>query len=120
MPPRIYFDNAATTPLDPRVREAMRPYLERALGQSVEPASAKGGRPARPSRRRQSAGGRRCSAPSRARSSSPAAAPRPTTWRSAGVVLAAGDRPVPRRSPVRSSIRPCWNVADGLERLGVE
>jgi cysteine desulfurase len=27
MKPRIYFDNAATTPLDPRVREAMQPYL---------------------------------------------------------------------------------------------
>jgi cysteine desulfurase len=27
MRPRIYFDNAATTPLDPRVREAAEPYL---------------------------------------------------------------------------------------------
>jgi cysteine desulfurase len=27
MPARIYFDNAATTPLDPRVREAAEPYL---------------------------------------------------------------------------------------------
>ncbi|MGD0516085.1 MAG: cysteine desulfurase family protein [Thermoguttaceae bacterium] len=29
---RIYFDNAATTPLDPRVFEAMRPYLQQAWG----------------------------------------------------------------------------------------
>jgi cysteine desulfurase len=29
---RIYFDHAATTPLDPRVREAMRPYLECEFG----------------------------------------------------------------------------------------
>lgn len=29
---RIYFDHAATTPLDPRVAEAMRPYLETAFG----------------------------------------------------------------------------------------
>lgn len=29
---RIYFDHAATTPLDPRVAEAMRPYLEEAFG----------------------------------------------------------------------------------------
>jgi cysteine desulfurase len=28
MPPRIYFDNAATTPLDPRVREAAERYLD--------------------------------------------------------------------------------------------
>ena len=35
----------------------------------------------------------RCSAPSRARSSSPAAAPRPTTWRSGASLLAAADRP---------------------------
>ena len=28
----IYLDNAATTPLDPRVREAMRPYLEEIHG----------------------------------------------------------------------------------------
>jgi cysteine desulfurase len=29
---RIYFDNAATTPLDPRVREAMLPYLDGTWG----------------------------------------------------------------------------------------
>ena len=29
---RIYFDNAATTPLDPRVREAMQPYLHEHWG----------------------------------------------------------------------------------------
>ncbi|HSW44858.1 MAG TPA: cysteine desulfurase family protein [Phycisphaerae bacterium] len=29
---RIYFDNAATTPLDPRVRAAMQPYLDSAFG----------------------------------------------------------------------------------------
>jgi cysteine desulfurase len=32
MPPRIYFDNAATTPLDPRVREAAEPYLNECWG----------------------------------------------------------------------------------------
>lgn len=32
MPSRIYFDNAATTRLDPRVLAAMRPYLEQSWG----------------------------------------------------------------------------------------
>jgi cysteine desulfurase len=32
MPPRIYFDNAATTPLDPRVFEAAEPYLNKHWG----------------------------------------------------------------------------------------
>ncbi|MGD0381882.1 MAG: cysteine desulfurase family protein [Thermoguttaceae bacterium] len=32
MTERIYFDNAATTPLDPRVFKAMRPYLQQAWG----------------------------------------------------------------------------------------
>ena len=30
--PRIYFDNAATTPTDPRVRAAMAPYLDGCFG----------------------------------------------------------------------------------------
>ena len=32
MAERIYFDHAATTPLDPRVREAMLPYLDESFG----------------------------------------------------------------------------------------
>ena len=32
MPPRIYFDNAATTPPDPAVLEAMEPYLRKFWG----------------------------------------------------------------------------------------
>lgn len=32
MPPRLYFDYAATTPLDPRVREAMLPHLSEEFG----------------------------------------------------------------------------------------
>jgi cysteine desulfurase len=32
MAERIYFDNAATTPVDPRVFKAMRPYLQQAWG----------------------------------------------------------------------------------------
>ena len=32
MPQRIYFDNAATTAPDPRVLEAMRPYLDEFWG----------------------------------------------------------------------------------------
>lgn len=32
MPQRVYFDNAATTPLDPRVRETMLPFLTERFG----------------------------------------------------------------------------------------
>jgi cysteine desulfurase len=32
MPPRIYFDNAATTPVDPRVRKAVEPFIEEHWG----------------------------------------------------------------------------------------
>ena len=32
MPKRIYFDNAATTPLDPRVFAAMQPYMQQSWG----------------------------------------------------------------------------------------
>ncbi len=32
MQPRAYFDNSATTPLDPRVRDAMRPYAADTFG----------------------------------------------------------------------------------------
>jgi len=32
MPAQVYLDNAATTPLDPRVAEAMRPWLGETFG----------------------------------------------------------------------------------------
>ena len=38
MSDRIYFDNSATTPLDPRVTKAMGPYLDGHLRQPLEPA----------------------------------------------------------------------------------
>ena len=42
---RIYFDNAATTPVDPRVAEAMQPFLHDSFG---NPSSLHGeGRQAR-------------------------------------------------------------------------
>ena len=77
---RIYLDHNATTPLDPRVLEAMAPVLAGHLRQPLEPALV---RPAgaRGARRGARSRWRRCSARRRPRSCSPAAAPRPTTWR---------------------------------------
>ena len=119
MPPRIYFDNAATTPLDPRVLEAMQPYLRRVLGQPLEPALRKGGRPARPSRRRGSQVADLLGAePSEIVFT--ASGTEADNLAIRGVLLAAGARRLPRRSPAPSSIRPCWPAAGDLERLGVD
>ncbi len=48
---RVYLDHAATTPLDPRVLEAMMPYLTRLLGQPLQPLRRGPGGPPRPRRR---------------------------------------------------------------------
>ena len=75
----IYLDNAATTPIDPRVAAAMAPWHAEAFGNPSSlhaPGRRRRGRRSRPHAPRS----RPCSAPTRAKSSSPPAAPRPTTW----------------------------------------
>ena len=97
-----YLDHAATTPLRPEARAAMLPWLGERFG---NPSGRPPGGPGRPPgdrrgpRRRRR--GRRAAGP--ARSSSPAAAPRPTTWRSP-----ASTAPGPARCcAAPSSTRPC-------------
>ena len=72
--------------LDPRVVEAMRPFLGAQCGEPVEPARVGAGPPRRwsgPATRWP-----RSWAPSRSGSSSPRAPPRPATWRSTGLLRA--------------------------------
>ena len=111
---RVYLDHNATTPVDPRVLEAMLPFLRDDFG---NPSSLHWfGQRARGRRRGGAgAGGGASSAPRRPRSSSPRAAARPTTWRCAGVAAprarASGADLVTQRdrAPRRAQLarRPC-------------
>ena len=82
-PSRVYLDHNATTPLDPRVLDAMLPFLREDFG---NPSSLHWfGQRARARRRggaRAGGGARR--RPTPPRSSSPRAAASPTTWPCAG------------------------------------
>ena len=84
----VYLDNAATTPLDPRVLEAMLPHLgaDRGNPSSCTPAARPRARPSRRPAPRSPAS----SAPRRGRSSLPPAARRPTAWPSSALARAAG------------------------------
>ena len=106
----IYLDYNATTPIDPAVREAMLPYLQRPFRQPVQhpPLRQRGtrrGRDGPPSRSPS------CSGPSRTRSSSPAAGPRRATTPSRGPSCAPR-HPTGAATPTSSSApsstrRPC-------------
>ncbi len=73
----MYFDHAATTPVDPQVLEAMLPYFGERYGNPSEMHRL--GREARAAVEEARAKVPPRSAPARRRSSSPQAAPRPTT-----------------------------------------
>jgi cysteine desulfurase len=117
MPPRIYFDNAATTPLDPRVRETPEPYLNGVWG---NPSSLhEEGRMARAAvetARGQVAALLGAEAGEIVFTASGTEADAMALW---GVVRAAGDRPC---HIVTSSIEhpAVLECCLGLRRLGVE
>ena len=101
----IYLDYNATTPIDPEVAEAMRPFLygvfgnpssAHAYGVAGAPGGGDGPRP----------GGRPARLPARTRSSSPAAAASRTTTRSRARRWRARDRGRPHHHLRRSSTRP--------------
>ena len=100
--PWHYLDHAASSPLRPEARAAMAAALDAGYGNpSGAHALARAGRVG--ARRRARASWRTSSAPHPARSCSRAAAPRPTTWRSA-----ACSRPAAaRRCAPPSSTRRC-------------
>ena len=118
----IYMDNHATTPLDPRVLEAMLPVPRGRTSATPPPGTtSSAGRP----RRRWSRRGRRwrrSSARRRRRSSSPAAPPSPTTWPSRAWPSSTGTRAT-TSSRSRPSTRPSSTPASGWSacaRSGVE
>ena len=78
-----YLDHAATTPLRPEALEAMLPLLTRRLRQPVRRRTRWPARPG-PRSTTPASGWPTSSGASPARWCSPAAAPRPTTWPSAG------------------------------------
>ena len=75
----VYLDNAATTPLDPRVLESMLAHFEGASRQPLLTARPRGLGPRRPGRGPR-LGGLPCSGPRLRRSCLPAAGPSPTPW----------------------------------------
>ena len=77
----IYMDYGATTPCDPRVVDAMVPWLREHFGNPASRSHAWGWEAEEAVEKARAARWRRWSAPTRARSSGPAAPPSRSTWR---------------------------------------